>query len=532
MAIDSQWSNVVLLLPFKGANGSTTITDVKGHIVTASGNAQISTAQYPTGCSSSAKFDGNNDYLTISHADLALGTGDFDIGFSLYKAGETTTGAANAANIIDFRTAEPSVAIQIAVDGGSGSVGANKVYLTVNGAVRITGTTVIGAAFKRVNLSRVSGVTRLFIDGVQEGSSYTDANNYASTIAVIGGRFAASGGDYRSLNGYLGPIRITKNGRGHSTTFTPDSLPFVRPTISGTVLGETAAPVAKTILVYDRSSGAYVGGANSDATTGAYTFYPADFGEHQVTRIDELADPYWSSVALAARLTGSNGGTSFPVLVGPSLTKTGTVTTTTTTPTTDPFGTGSSALFAGAGSYLNTGALAAMLPGTVYTISGWVYLSALDATRTGIIFIGDTASNANRTSIGVFPDGSIEFYAESGSAAVHTATSAAGVITTGAWTHFAAVRNGANAWIFVGGVHVASAVATGTESTGNNFHLGASRSGSAIRGMQGNLFDVQYTKRAVYLSAFTPPTAPFFAGPADGGSGENAIIYDRVIPGG
>lgn len=531
MAVDSQWSNVVLLLPFVGADGATTITDVKGHVVTVAGNAQISTAQYPSGCASSAKFDGNNDYLTISHADLALGTGDFDIDFPLYKAGETTTGAANAANIIDFRASDPSVAIQIAVDGGSGSIGANKVYLNVNGTVRIIGTTVIGASFKRGNLSRVSGVTRLFIDGVQEGSSYTDTNNYSQTIAVIGGRFAAVSGDYRSLNGYLGPIRITKNGRGHSTTFTPDSLTFPRPTISGTVLDATASPVAKTILVYDRSYGAYVGGANSDASTGAYTFYPADFGEHQVARIDELADPYWSSVALAARLTGSNGGTSFPVLVGPSLTKTGTVTTTTTTPTTDPFGTGSSALFTGAGNYLNTGALSAMLPGTVYTISGWVYLSALDGTRTGIIFIGDTASDNNRTSIGVFPDGSIEFYAQATSA-VHTASSAAGVITTGTWIHFAAVRNGVNAWLFVNGAHVASAIATGTEATGNNFHLGASRSGGAIRGMQGNLFDVQYTKRAVYLSAFTAPTAPFLVGPADGGSGENALIYDRVIPGG
>lgn len=531
MAIDSQWSDVVLLLPFEGANNATTITDVKGHVVTVSGNAKISTAQYPSGCASSCLFDGNNDYLTASHADFALGTGDFDIAFDLYRSGDTVTGTANQANLIDFRTSEPSTSILLALDGSTGSVAASKVYLWVNGVLRITGTTVMTTSFKRVTLSRVSGVTRLFIDGVQEGSSYTDANNYTQTTMVVGGRFAASSGDYRSLNGYLGPIRITKHGRGHSTTFTPDSLPFARPTISGTVLDATASPVAKTILVYDRSSGAYVGGANSSPSTGAYTFYPPDFGEHQALRIDELSDPYWSSVALAARLTGSNGGTSFPVLVGPSLTKTGTVTTTTATPTTDPFGTGSSTLFTGAGNYLNTGALAAMLPGTVYTISGWVYLSALDGTRTGIIFIGNTAADSNRTSISVFPDGSIEFYAENGSAAVHTALSAASVITTGAWIHFAAVRNGANAWLFVNGAHVASAIASGTESTGNNFHLGASRSGSAIRGMQGNLYGAQYTKRAVYLSAFTAPTSPFLVGPADGGSGENAIIYDRVIPG-
>ena len=532
MAIDGQWSSVVLLCPFEGADGSTTTTDVKEHVVTVAGNAQISTSQYPAGCSSSAKFDGNNDYLTISHADFAPGTGDFDIDFPLYKAGETTTGAGNAGTLIDFRTAEPSVAIALFVDGGSGSTGANKVYLYVNGANRIVGTTEIGAAFKRVTLSRVSGVTRLFIDGVQEGSSYTDANNYTQTVANIGGRFAATSGDYRSLNGYLGPIRITKHGRGHSTTFTPDSLPFPRPTISGTVYDYLAAPVAKTVLVYDRSTNEYVGGANSDPTTGQYTFYPPDFGEFKVERLDELADPYWNDVALAARLTGANGGTSFPVLVGPALSKTGTVTTTTTTPTTDPFGTGSSTLFTGAGSYLSTGANASMLPGTVYTISGWLYLSVLDATRDGIVFIGDTGSNANRTLIAVHPSGAVEFSAEqAGSVIVHSATSATGIITAGSWAHFAAVRNGALALLFVNGVVVLSAVASGTESTGNNFHLGAGRSGGAIRGMQGNLFDVQYTKRAVWLSNFTPPPAPFPVAPADGGSGENAAIYDRVIPG-
>jgi hypothetical protein len=291
MAIDAQWSSVVLLCPFEGADGSTTITDVKGHVVTVAGNAQISTAQYPAGCSSSAKFDGNNDYLTISHADLALGTGDFDIDFPLYKAGETTTGAGNAGTLIDFRTAEPSVAIGLFVDGGSGSTGANKVYLYVNGANRIVGTTEIGAAFKRVTLSRVSGVTRLFIDGVQEGSSYTDTNNYTQTVANIGGRFAATSGDYRSLNGYIGPIRITKHGRGHSTTFTPDSLPFPRPTISGTVLDHLAAPVARPVVAVDRKTSQVLSGTISDAITGAYTIYPRTFGEVTVARYDELFDP-------------------------------------------------------------------------------------------------------------------------------------------------------------------------------------------------------------------------------------------------
>lgn len=289
MAIDAQWSSVVLLCPFEGADGSTTITDVKGHVVTVAGNAQISTAQYPAGCSSSAKFDGNNDYLTISHADLALGTGDFDIGFSIYVSGDTVSGSSNTAHVFDFRTTEPQVAINIAVRG-SAHADANKMLVYINGAQRILSTTVFGASFKRVNLSKVSGVTRLFVDGVQEGANYTDANNYTTTSMNIGAIYTPSSGDYRSINGHVGPIRITKHGRGHSTSFTPDSLPFPRPTISGTAYDNLGAEVDNVVVAMKRSTLALAGYAVSDAVTGEYTIYPSDFSEHIVMRLD--ADTY------------------------------------------------------------------------------------------------------------------------------------------------------------------------------------------------------------------------------------------------
>ena len=62
MAGDQYWYNKVLGLHCDGTNGSTTFTDVKSKTVTAYGNAQISTAQYPslTGKSSSAYFDGTS----------------------------------------------------------------------------------------------------------------------------------------------------------------------------------------------------------------------------------------------------------------------------------------------------------------------------------------------------------------------------------------------------------------------------------------------------------------------------------------
>lgn len=292
MAVDSQWGNVKLLLPVDGPNNSTSITDVKGHTVTVNGNAKLSTAQYPSGCTSSLALDGNNDYLTLSHADFAFGTGDFAIEMPVYKSGDTVTGTANAAYLLDFRTAEPQANIDLYVYGSTAGASPNKVALYVNGFDRIISTTSIGASWKMVTLARISGVTRLFIDGVQEGGDYTDTNNYTGTGINVSARHTNLSGDYRSFNGYFGPIRITKgNGRGYSANFTPPSLPFDRPTISGTTRNSAGALASKVVKAFKRSTAALAGSAVSNGTTGAYTLLPGDYTEHFVVEFDTSTDP-------------------------------------------------------------------------------------------------------------------------------------------------------------------------------------------------------------------------------------------------
>lgn len=293
MAVDSQWGNVKLLLPVDGPNNSTSITDVKGHTVTVNGNAKLSTAQAPAGCTSSLALDGNNDYLTLSHADFAFGTGDFAIEMPVYKAGDTVSGTANAAYLLDFRTAEPSVQIDLFVGGSTDAVVPNKACFYVNGANRIASTTSIGASWKMVTLARISGVTRLFIDGVQEGGDYTDTNNYTGTTIAVSSRYTNLSGDYRSFNGYIGPIRITKgSGRGYSSNFTPPSLPFTRPKLSGvTKNAGSGAFESKAVVALKRSNFVIDGTAVSNASDGTYTIYPSDFSEHVVMRFDTATYP-------------------------------------------------------------------------------------------------------------------------------------------------------------------------------------------------------------------------------------------------
>jgi hypothetical protein len=78
---DKHLSNVVLLVGFEGADGSTSFVDESpsGHTLTAVGNAQVDTGQSKFGASSGL-FDGNGDYISIPDSDeFTFGAGDFTI---------------------------------------------------------------------------------------------------------------------------------------------------------------------------------------------------------------------------------------------------------------------------------------------------------------------------------------------------------------------------------------------------------------------------------------------------------------------
>ena len=81
MAGDAHFDNVSLLLHCNGSDGSTAFTDSSSnaHSITASGDAQIDTAQSKFG-GASGLFDGAGDWLTCpSHSSLNLQTGDFTL---------------------------------------------------------------------------------------------------------------------------------------------------------------------------------------------------------------------------------------------------------------------------------------------------------------------------------------------------------------------------------------------------------------------------------------------------------------------
>lgn len=211
---------VTSLLHFNGSNGSTTIIDVKGNAWACSGNAQLSTTA-PLYGSASALFDGNNDSIySTSAAGFAYGTGDYciDIAFKLAATGSVQT-------LCDYRPASTNGAYPCLYVNAS-----NQIEYYVNTGVRITGTTTLtSGTLYRARVARVSGITRIFINGTQEGSSWTDSSNMlvGGTTRPVLGASAYSAGGY--INGRLDEFRSTKGAGRSAANYTVESDEFPDP---------------------------------------------------------------------------------------------------------------------------------------------------------------------------------------------------------------------------------------------------------------------------------------------------------------
>jgi hypothetical protein len=195
-----------------GTNGSTTFTDLKGHSVTTNGNAQISTAQSKFG-SASALFDGAGDSLSVPTTDYAFGTADFTM--EAFIRPSSVAPAYQA--IVDMRTAGVQTVPTFSL------FGAFLTFYTAGGIRIQSASASIVNTWYHVALCRSSGVTRMFIDGVQVGTSYTDANSYEANQVLIGAHFDGNG-----YNGHIDELRITKSAR-YTANFTPPIAPFPDP---------------------------------------------------------------------------------------------------------------------------------------------------------------------------------------------------------------------------------------------------------------------------------------------------------------
>ena len=214
-----------LLLHFNDYNGSKRIEDDIGNLepqmsrasllANTSGNAQISTSQYKFG-SSSLYCDGTGDSVRYINDTLALGSFDFTIEMWVYPTAKNRD-----QNIFDQRTATTSqVAPGIFVNTS------NQLGYYVSNAYRIqsTANSIDINTWYHIAVSRSGTSTRMFLNGVQVGSTYTDTNNYVNQPIAIG---AYNNGStvLGSWQGYIDEVRVSNTAR-YTADFTPPSSAF------------------------------------------------------------------------------------------------------------------------------------------------------------------------------------------------------------------------------------------------------------------------------------------------------------------
>lgn len=183
-------------------------------------NAQISTSvvKYGTG---SLKFDGTGDSIVAnSGQNCAFARGDFTIEMWIYFNSFT-----QYMNLTDFRSQGIDGYYPcIFITNSSGELG-----YYVNSVTVITSSSNLSTGnWYHIAVCRSGTSTKMFINGTQTGSTYTDTSNYLCgsdrpMIGTLGYLPNYSGSD---LNGYIDDFRITKGYARYTANFTPPTAAF------------------------------------------------------------------------------------------------------------------------------------------------------------------------------------------------------------------------------------------------------------------------------------------------------------------
>lgn len=186
--------------------------DLEGKTVTVNGDAQLDTARKQLG-TAALLLDGSGDYLTLSgSSDFGFGTGDFTLEGFVYL-----DNTASAQILFDFRQ---SAIVEIAP-----VVYFNGTTLTyyVNNVAAITSTIAAGNWY-HIAVVRSGTSTRMYVNGSQVGTTYTDNNDYGTTKPlVIGANLNAAA----NLAGSIDEVRISKGvARYTGASFTVPTAEF------------------------------------------------------------------------------------------------------------------------------------------------------------------------------------------------------------------------------------------------------------------------------------------------------------------
>lgn len=166
----------------------------------------------------SVYMNGSGDYLAATHnGNFNFGTGDFTIDFWYYP-----TAHKNWSELFDTRNSASTAGGMAIYTNASGTV---LVYSSdgSSGSNNITGDNLVLNQWSHIEVSRSSGSTKLFINGKQSGSTYTDGNDYTGPSAAP--RIGADQSGQYTAAGYISDFRILNGTAAHTADFTPPTEP-------------------------------------------------------------------------------------------------------------------------------------------------------------------------------------------------------------------------------------------------------------------------------------------------------------------
>lgn len=245
----------------------------------------VSAPNTPVANGYSGYFNGTSSLITLpNNAAFTIGTNNFTIECWIYL------NAIGQVNIIDMRNGTTAaVGITIYINTTN-----NSLRFYTGGADRITGQTMAINQWYHVALARSSGSTRMFVNGVQTGSTYADTNSY-----IANGPFVARFSDGASgfFNGMISNMRIVNGTALYTSDFTPPTSPL-------TAVANTSALILQSTSLVDNS-------------TNNFTLTPTSVNISQ-------ASPFTGT--LTTRTITTNGRTlDFPVTIGDLFSGPGTV---------------------------------------------------------------------------------------------------------------------------------------------------------------------------------------------------------------
>ncbi len=443
----------LLTVQYNGGSNDSQFQDSSNlqNVITRAGNATQGTVSPFSATGWSAYFDGTYDYLTIpSSTGLGFGTGDFTIESWVYMTGSGTT---NGYILFDMRSAggsEVRPSIQVTPAG--------LVTYWTSASYKITGTTLPINQWNHVAVTRASGSTKLFLNGTQTGSTYTDSTDYGSSNRMVIGNTADFPASYNaSWLGYVSNFRVTKSQALYTGTFTPATSPLTTTSQSATA-GNVSLLTLQSPQFIDNSANRFTITVSGDTKTQSFS----PFAPVTVT-------PYYSNY------------------------------------------------FDGSGDYIYPNNSMGLGSGD-FTIEAWIYPTVALQNEKMVFDWRPAAGTTTQPFLELINSSSIQ-YIRFRNASYPSGIVSGGTVVTNAWNHVAVSRSGSgsnNVKLFINGALIAQATNTDTfAGAANRPYIGANDVASTFyTGYISNARIVIGT--AVYTGAFTPPTAPLAATQSSG----------------